>query len=378
MIAVDTLRVFEDEEIKTGILTRSFAIFTAEILDGFVEMGIADKFYLVVSDDAVSFFEKRFPDYKRIVLKSWFVSFLRMLHCGKQRHVGEFSKIGVYKKMVDKAEVSAIWFPVGLPREVVLCDTPMIVTVHDLILYHSSADKKEKDGYSSFIGKSAMLVAISNHVKQDICESFCISPAKIEVIPNAVTVDTTKEKKPNDIPKSYILDINAYTERKNPMTLLKAFHQIKDKIQEDLVFCGGYGDCREALMKYVEEHQLTKRVRLYFKVDETEKNYLLNHASLFVMPSTNEGFGRTPVEAAICGVPVISTKATSLYEATKGLVNYYEEPENVDELAEKILECLQKSDVSNLKKISEELADCYSPKNCAKMYWDVFNQFSSV
>lgn len=44
---------------------------------------------------------------------------------------------------------------------------------------------------------------------------------------------------------------------------------------------------------------------------------LYSNASLFVSPSLMEGFGFTPIEAAIHCVPVVCTKETALYETTK-------------------------------------------------------------
>ena len=71
---------------------------------------------------------------------------------------------------------------------------------------------------------------------------------------------------------------------------------------------------------------------MLFRVTDEERNWLLTNAALFVTPSLFEGFGRTPVEAAICRIPVISTKETSLFEATQGLCSYVENPTDEKEL----------------------------------------------
>lgn len=82
-----------------------------------------------------------------------------------------------------------------------------------------------------------------------------------------------------------------------------------------------------------------------------------------------EGFGRTPVEAAICKVPVISTKETSLPEVTMNEVYYYENATDDKELAEKILEVLKnKPSKEKLEEISNKLEEEYSEENVAKRY----------
>ncbi|HQN23066.1 MAG TPA: glycosyltransferase [Thermotogota bacterium] len=52
-------------------------------------------------------------------------------------------------------------------------------------------------------------------------------------------------------------------------------------------------------------------------LSDTQRNTLYQNAALFVSPSLCEGFGITPIEAALFGVPVITTRETSIPEATQ-------------------------------------------------------------
>ena len=67
---------------------------------------------------------------------------------------------------------------------------------------------------------------------------------------------------------------------------------------------------------------------------------LYQHAKLFVTPSTIEGFGQTPIEAAIYRCPVISSMETALLESTLGLLNYYEPVYSAENLAKKMVEVI--------------------------------------
>ena len=106
-------------------------------------------------------------------------------------------------------------------------------------------------------------------------------------------------------------------------------------------------------------------------VSDSELRYLYEHATLFVTPSTHEGFGYTPIEAAMCECPVVSSKCEALPETTRGLLNYYEPACDEQALANKIIEVLHsKPAASKLKKIAEEYRFAYSPE---LQYNHIFN-----
>ena len=104
-----------------------------------------------------------------------------------------------------------------------------------------------------------------------------------------------------------------------------------------------------------------KKFGIYRKI--ANRNWLLKNEKLFVTPSLYEGFGRTPVEAAMCRVSVISTKETSLFDATMGLVNYVENAKDENELADLILEKITNPDSDGkLSEIAYKLKSEYTPK----------------
>lgn len=92
--------------------------------------------------------------------------------------------------------------------------------------------------------------------------------------------------------------------------------------------------------------------------------WLYVHADLFVTTSTHEGFGYTPIEAAICECPVISTRSESLPEVTCNLLNYYDPPESWKKLATVMSSLLkQKRDTRKLRSVSECFKNRYDNSN---------------
>ncbi len=372
-IAIDTT-FFGHEEALNKRLTLSTSIFTADILDAFVTLGVSDNFTLIVNQSHEDFFKQRFPQYKLLVLKWLPLTLITRLTKGKLAGTKYIKKLGIYKKTVQKKNFDLIWFPYTIAETYVKTCIKSVCTIHDLYRFHhqTNALTLYKDINNS---DTNTIVTISDYTRQDIVKSFNYDKA-IKVIPNSITFDVAKQTKIPDINNLYILDINAYIDKKNPLTLLKAFNLLKDKIQHDLVFCGGYKDetVFSQMEQFIKDNGLQNRVHMLFRVTDEERNYLLANAKLFVTPSLFEGFGRTPIEAAVCKIPVISTKETSLYEATMGLVNYYEPATDFKKLSETIFNVLTNPEKEDkLGKIAQTLCSTYTPQSCAKKYMEIFN-----
>ena len=375
MTLIDTT-FFAHSEAKNKKLTYSTSIFTADLLDAFCQLGMSDKFCLLVNFNHLDFFRERFPDYKIIAAKWWPVTLLHKLTKGKKTANRLIKSSGAFRKIAEKSGADAIWFPYAMNETFVRTKLKTFATIHDIYRIHNGT-KKESEIFRRFINdESVSLISISNYTKNDIVKTTGCKK-NIPVIPNSIVFDVSKQQTiPELTSKKYILDLNAYVSKKNPMTLLKAYCMIKDRTDLELVFCGGYKEesIWNEMHQYIETNSLSNRVKMLFRVTDEERNWLLTNAALFVTPSLFEGFGRTPVEAAICRIPVISTKETSLFEATQGLCSYVENPADEKELASLLLEKINSPDSSEkLVQISEQLSETYKAKNCAEKYVQVFS-----
>jgi glycosyltransferase involved in cell wall biosynthesis len=89
-----------------------------------------------------------------------------------------------------------------------------------------------------------------------------------------------------------------------------------------LVFAGThvrYGSSREAEHEELDTHpELRTAVVDLGAVGEGEKEWLMRHADAVLYPSTYEGFGLVPCEAALHGVPCLFAATTSLAEGAIG------------------------------------------------------------
>lgn len=94
-------------------------------------------------------------------------------------------------------------------------------------------------------------------------------------------------------------------ERKDPMTLLRAFERMRSRGRAALLFLGD-GELREQLEAYAREHAL-EAVRFAGFVNQTELPKYYGAGDVLVLPSTYEPRGAVINEAMACGLPVIVT-----------------------------------------------------------------------
>jgi len=138
---------------------------------------------------------------------------------------------------------------------------------------------------------------------------------KIEIIYNPI--DTVRFKPVSAVEKRTLrqgfgLPINrpvvvmmaAYVAIKRHDFALDVWRAVTERVDAHLVFAGsGDSAARQAIERRVASLGLQDRVQVLGHVPDPEK--LLSCADLFLLTSTEEGFGRVAAEAGACGVPAI-------------------------------------------------------------------------
>jgi glycosyltransferase involved in cell wall biosynthesis len=94
-------------------------------------------------------------------------------------------------------------------------------------------------------------------------------------------------------------------ERKDPMTLLRAYEQIPHRERAVILFLGD-GVLRQPLEEFARRHDLAG-VRFAGFVNQSELPKYYGLSDVFVLPSTYEPRGAVINEAMACGLPVIVT-----------------------------------------------------------------------
>lgn len=239
-----------------------------------------------------------------------------------------------------------------------------VVTIHDLTLsqYAERGGKLKKYAYHWVIShaarKSEKILTVSDFVKNDLARVLKIPKNKIVTTYNGVDQKFCKITNPRalkqtekyGIDKQYILYVGQWREHKNLIRLIEAFYQIanekkfEDKL--DLVFAGRPDPKFPYLITKVKELGLRKVVKFTGFVEDADLPILYNNAEMFVFPSLSEGFGLPGLEAQSCGIPLLASNRTCFTEIFGSGALYFD-PENVSDMAEKILKVLEDKDLKS-------------------------------
>lgn len=298
-----------------------------------------------------------------------------------------------YKKAINSSGCDVLYIPgEGWFATILKFNIPTVATVNDIKQYKKDFGQFNSErGFSNKmhavvknaffkrnLNKADRILTISEYTRQDIIKYFPqVSPDKIHAV-HCTVAPIESSKKPDGINNGmdYILNVNTIHQFKNPMTLIKAFELIMNDIKHDLVLVGRETDYwKETVYPFIVEHQLENRIIRLENLEDSELRYLYENTKLFVTPSLHEGFGYTPVEAAIYGAPVLSSRSESLPEATMDLVYYYEPATDEQELARKMLEVLNNPPSEQKRiEISSTLKEEYSPSHQVEQSEIVFKK----
>lgn len=99
----------------------------------------------------------------------------------------------------------------------------------------------------------------------------------------------------------------------------------------------------------------------------------MSDCDLYINPSLFEGFGMTAVEAMILKVPTLLSKVSANYEVTAGLCKYYEPADDVEALAQAMVDYFKEPYTKEqLDSASIAMINRYDYRTIAAEYMDLF------
>lgn len=373
-ILVDMTHITQDK------LYNSLSIYVFRILNN-ISNENKKNYMLLITDELEGYIKLKYPCFKYIIFD------YKNKRNIKNKLIRNVYLANIYRKTVNKSDCDILLVTSDLNLYTcVKTKLKKVVVIHDLKIikdiYNNLIDKIKiyilKKFYFKLMKSSDAIIAISNYTKKDILHYYSkIEESKINVILNSISLADTSVRPQKFISNSrYILYVNTLQPYKNVITLVKAFCRIKNNITEKLVIVGKTTEYWEQeVLPFIKQNGISDRVIRLENISDNELKYVYEKAELFVTTSLREGFGYTPIEAAICCCPVISTKCESLPDVTKNKVLYYDNPMDDNELASLIIRIInERPDKDVLESISKEFRYLYSGKKQIEEFEKLFER----
>jgi glycosyltransferase involved in cell wall biosynthesis len=248
---------------------------------------------------------------------------------------------------------------------------PSVVTAHgsDVNVYLKSP--KLKKFVVECIESAGRIITVSDALRRQLIESGVPSD-KIAVIPcgyssEIFTLPKTPVEKSAESPT--VLFAGNLVEIKGVEFLLRAFAELKKKIPgAKLVICGE-GPLKSSLEQLSNELGISPATTFCVALSQAELAERMRSASVFCLPSLNEGLGLVNLEAIACGTPVVASNVGGIPEIVDDSVGALVAPKDVSGLASALEKVINtKYDVNILSRKAEPL----SVQNCASRVFDVY------
>lgn len=347
----------------------SISIYSLRFLDS-IPVEYIKYYTLLIGENIEDYFNQTYPSFKKKVWKTnKFILQIPILR--------RFFVKSTYSQLVEYGEHDIVFIP---SDNVWYTKYPIrrkkkVVVVHDqkgLISRSKIYKRQSYEFFHPYLMNADKIIAISKFTKNEILKLHNdISENKIFVAYNSVIV-ADKSERPRGLPigQLYILYVNTLLKYKNPLTLIKAFNKVKDRIPNyKLVLVGKETDYwQEEIVPVIKQFGIEERILHLQNLKNEELKYCYEKASIFVTTSLCEGFGYTPIEAAICGCPIISSKCQALPETTQGKAYYYEPFDNWNGLGELIVSRI--IEANHCKSVSDS--------NFFRNFYSLENQFNEI
>lgn len=226
---------------------------------------------------------------------------------------------------------------------------PVVVTLHDLIpVKHPELEKWAAHQYWKLhipwaARKSAFVITISQWAKQEIMAAYGVPEERIGVIMQSFEPAMLLPRDPDQgktirqkygLTDGYILYVGTIQPRKNLLSLIEAYARLKQQMHDvpKMVIAGRKGWLYESLFARISELGLTADILFTGFVSDEDLPFIFDGAALFAYLSLLEGFGRPPLEAMACGVPVVTSNSTAIPEVV-GDAGITVSPTDIDGIA---------------------------------------------
>jgi glycosyltransferase involved in cell wall biosynthesis len=279
-------------------------------------------------------------------------------------------------------------------RKSVLCAmayafrVPYVIHLHDGRLpdfYRRGCNGLAKSWVRVVLRKAARVVVLSRHWRDEVHK---IEPAaRTTIIGNPVAVPVCVA--PLQRPARKVLFLAWLHRDKGVLDLLRAIPIVLRSVPEAMFVIAGSGiaggEDPESINELARSLGVEQSLRFPGWVDGSQKDDLLRHSDVFVLPSYCEALPLGVLEAMACGVPVVATSVGGIPDVIEDRVNgLLVEPGQPDALARAIVTILTDDALrSRLREagrsdVGKRFSTASVIKDLGALYWELGIRVHSI
>jgi glycosyltransferase involved in cell wall biosynthesis len=229
----------------------------------------------------------------------------------------------------------------AVKRAIIIHDVNHLANVNNLSL--------KKKIYARFMINRAVkvsnkIITVSRFSKNEIIKYTGLKD--ISIIYCGLNSNEIKNKTDNEsnkkvrekynLPEEYFLFVGSIKPHKNISIVIEAIKSLSESYPEiKLVTVGIERGQLLSNLEKLNSLSLIEKITIIKYAEDDEMPSLYSEAKCLIFPSIYEGFGLPPLEAMICGCPVIASNAASIPEVCGNAVLYFN-PYNATELKKNI------------------------------------------
>jgi len=205
----------------------------------------------------------------------------------------------------------------------------IVSTFHDLFVMtgeYSSPEFRTRFTEQARLAaeNSDLIIAVSEFTAKQVNSLLQFDSSRIRVVPHGVHQPAGAPEPQHDSHReNIILFVGALQTRKNVIRLIEAFEAVAGNPRDQglvenpwrLVLAGAPSGYQAGhIINRIEKSICRGRIELAGYVSQSELETLYSRASIFALPSLDEGFGIPVLEAMAHGVPVVTSNRSALVE----------------------------------------------------------------
>lgn len=224
------------------------------------------------------------------------------------------------------------------------------------------------------------VICVSHTCRENTVLRCALDPAKTSVIPNALISENFKPRQESELSFAdeeiiTIVVCSRLYENKGADLLVRIIPKICSIDPKIRICIAGSGPKIVDLQQMCEQHSLQDRVQLFGEIRHDEVRDFMVRGQIYLHASLTEAFGTVIVEAASCGLLVVTTSVGGIPEVLPEHMTVYAEPA-VQSLVDATLKAadMLRTKTVDPRSFHDEIKQMYNWKDVAERTRLVYDQ----